>query len=51
MNDLVTYEHKRNEANGEDNHDGSDANFSRNWGVEGQTDSVRIQRTRDRMKT
>ena len=50
MTDLVTYEHKRNEANGEDNHDGSDANFSRNWGVEGQTDSVRIQRTRDRMK-
>jgi isoamylase len=50
LTDLVTYEHKRNEANGEDNHDGSDASFSRNWGVEGQTDSVRIQRTRDRMK-
>ena len=50
MTDLVTYEHKRNEANGEDNHDGSDANFSRNWGVEGETDSARIQRARDRMK-
>ena len=50
MTDLVTYEHKRNEANGEDNHDGSDANFSRNWGVEGETESVRIQRSRDRMK-
>ena len=50
LTDLVTYEHKRNEANGEDNHDGSDANFSRNWGVEGETESARIQRSRDRMK-
>jgi isoamylase len=50
MTDLVTYEHKRNKANGEDNQDGSDANFSRNWGVEGETESARIQRARDRMK-
>jgi isoamylase len=50
LTDLVSYEHKRNEANGEDNRDGSDTNFSRNWGVEGETDSVRIQRARDRMK-
>jgi isoamylase len=50
LSDLVTYEHKRNEANGEDNRDGTDQNFSRNWGVEGETDSVRIQRARDRMK-
>ena len=50
LTDLVSYEHKRNEANGEDNRDGSDANFSRNWGVEGETDSARIQRSRDRMK-
>ncbi|HEX3333228.1 MAG TPA: glycogen debranching protein GlgX [Acidimicrobiales bacterium] len=50
LTDLVTYEKKRNEANGEDNQDGTDANFSRNWGVEGETDSVRIQRLRDRMK-
>jgi isoamylase len=50
LTDLVSYEHKRNEANGEENRDGSDANFSRNWGAEGETDSARIQRSRDRMK-
>jgi isoamylase len=50
LSDLVTYEHKRNDANGEDNQDGSDQNFSRNWGAEGETDSARIQRSRDRMK-
>ena len=36
--DLVSYEHKHNEANGEDNRDGTDDNRSRNWGVEGPTD-------------
>jgi isoamylase len=50
LSDLVTYEHKRNQANGEDNHDGSDQNHSRNWGAEGETESARIERTRDRMK-
>jgi isoamylase len=50
LTDLVTYEHKRNEANGEDNHDGTDQNYSRNWGAEGESESARIQRTRDRMK-
>jgi glycogen operon protein len=50
LTDLVTYEKKRNESNGEDNRDGTDENYSRNWGVEGETDSVRIQRSRDRMK-
>ena len=50
MNDLVSYDHKHNEANGEDNRDGSDANFSRNWGAEGRSESARIERTRDRMK-
>jgi isoamylase len=50
LNDLVTYEHKRNQANGEDNHDGSDQNYSRNWGAEGETESARIERARDRMK-
>ena len=34
----------------EDDRDGSDANYSSNWGVEGPTDSLRIQRARDRMK-
>jgi isoamylase len=50
LSDLVTYEHKRNQANGEDNHDGSDQNYSRNWGAEGESESARIERTRDRMK-
>ncbi len=50
LTDLVSYEHKRNQANGEENRDGMNENFSRNWGAEGETDSVRIQRARDRMK-
>ncbi|WP_029352672.1 glycogen debranching protein GlgX [Bosea sp. 117] len=36
--DLVSYAHKHNEANGEDNRDGTDANHSWNHGVEGPTD-------------
>jgi isoamylase len=50
LTDLVTYEHKRNQANGEDNRDGTDQNYSRNWGAEGESEPARIQRTRDRMK-
>ncbi|MGO9962339.1 MAG: glycogen debranching protein GlgX [Acidimicrobiales bacterium] len=50
LTDLVSYNEKHNEANGEGSHDGSDANYSSNWGVEGPTDAVRIQRARDRMK-
>ena len=41
LRDLVSYEHKHNEANGEDNRDGTDDNWSRNWGVEGDTDAAR----------
>jgi isoamylase len=50
LNDLVTYEHKHNEANGEDNRDGADENFSRNWGVEGPIDNPQIVQIRERMK-
>jgi glycogen operon protein len=50
LTDLVSYDQRHNEANGEDNRDGASENFSRNWGAEGPTDSVRIQRLRDRMK-
>jgi glycogen operon protein len=50
LTDLVSYDKKYNAANGEDNRDGADVNYSSNWGVEGPTDSVRIQRVRDRMK-
>ena len=40
--DLVSYERKHNEANGEDNRDGTDDNISRNWGVEGDTNDPRV---------
>jgi isoamylase len=36
--DIVSYSEKHNEANGEDNRDGSNDNYSWNWGVEGETD-------------
>jgi glycogen operon protein len=49
LRDLVSYERKHNEANGEANRDGSDANWSRNWGVEGETESREIQRQRARI--
>ncbi len=38
LHDLVRYNHKHNEANGEDNRDGSDHEHSYNWGVEGVGD-------------
>ena len=50
LHDLVSYERKHNQANGEDNRDGADDNWSRNWGVEGYTTSVPVMRMRDRMK-
>ena len=36
LNDLVSYEQKHNEANGENNQDGHNDNISRNWGAEGE---------------
>jgi glycogen operon protein len=48
--DLVSYEHKHNEANGEDNQDGSDDNLSINFGVEGPTDDPEIRRLRARQQ-
>ncbi len=38
LRDLVSYRHKHNHANGENNRDGHDANFSGNYGIEGETD-------------
>ncbi len=38
LHDLCSYEERRNHANGEDNRDGDQHNFSRNYGVEGETD-------------
>jgi hypothetical protein len=49
LRDLVSYERKHNEANGEDNRDGTDANWSRNWGAEGETDSPKIRALRARV--
>jgi len=42
LHDLVSYEQKHNEANGEENRDGNNDNISRNWGVEGETDDPAI---------
>jgi isoamylase len=48
LNDLVSYQHKHNEANGEDNRDGMDENYSHNYGVEGEADDEQIQAVRQR---
>ena len=48
LRDLVSYERKHNEANGEGNRDGSDNNRSRNYGVEGETDDPEIIAVRRR---
>ncbi|HBK58745.1 MAG TPA: glycogen debranching enzyme GlgX [Spirochaetaceae bacterium] len=48
MNDLVCYQQKHNEANGEQNLDGLDENYSSNYGVEGPSDIPFIEETRNR---
>ena len=48
LNDLVSYERKHNEANGEGNRDGAWENFSANYGVEGQSDNSAIEDVRER---
>ena len=48
LNDLVSYDRKHNEANGEENRDGSDTNLSWNCGAEGFTDDVEIDALRQR---
>ena len=50
LHDLVSYETKHNEANGEDNRDGTDQSWSRNWGVEGPAAATHIVRMRERIK-
>ena len=50
LNDLVSYEHKHNEANGEENRDGTNDNHSSNYGVEGDTTDPEILETRERQK-
>jgi glycogen operon protein len=46
LNDLVSYNHKHNEANGEDNLDGTNDNFSWNCGIEGETKEPQIESLR-----
>ena len=48
LNDLVTYNDKHNEANGEDNQDGTSDNRSWNCGAEGPTDDPAINALRER---
>jgi glycogen operon protein len=48
--DLVSYATKHNEANNEDNGDGSPENYSANWGMEGPTDDPAINETRARVR-
>jgi isoamylase len=50
LQDLVSYNNKHNEANGEDNRDGNDNTRSWNCGVEGPTDDPEINRLRGQQK-
>ncbi|MCS0494845.1 glycogen debranching protein GlgX [Ancylobacter sp. MQZ15Z-1] len=50
LHDLVSYNDKHNEANGEDNRDGHDDNRSWNCGVEGETDDPEVLALRQRQK-
>jgi glycogen operon protein len=50
LHDLVSYERKHNEANGDGNTDGTNENLSRNWGAEGPAESTRVNAMRERMK-
>lgn len=46
LNDLVSYENKHNEANGENNRDGESNNYSENHGTEGPSSSKSVERKR-----
>ena len=48
LNDLVSYSHKHNDANGENNRDGSSENYSANYGIEGASDDPAIEAVRVR---
>ncbi|NOI58026.1 glycogen debranching protein GlgX [Vibrio coralliilyticus] len=50
MQDLVSYRHKHNEANGEQNRDGHGDNRSDNYGVEGETENPSIIEKREKQK-
>ena len=50
LHDLVSYNEKHNEANGEDNRDGHNDNLSWNCGAEGETDNPEVLALRERQK-
>lgn len=50
LHDLVSYNHKHNQANGEDNRDGHHHNHSWNCGVEGPTNNQDVMQLRARLK-
>ncbi len=50
LHDLVSYDRKHNEANGENNRDGANDNDSWNCGVEGPTDDPKIVELREKKK-
>ncbi|SFM64290.1 glycogen debranching protein GlgX [Variovorax sp. OV329] len=50
LHDLVSYNDKHNEANGEDNRDGNSNNLSWNCGAEGPTDDPEVNALRERQK-
>jgi isoamylase len=50
LNDLVSYDDKHNDANGEDNRDGANDNYSWNHGAEGASDDPQLIEVRERQK-
>jgi isoamylase len=48
LNDLVSYNQKHNEANGEQNRDGENSNYSHNYGIEGPTNDRATEEVRER---
>jgi glycogen operon protein len=50
MHDLVSYDTKHNEANGEQNGDGQSNDYSTNYGAEGPTDKEEVNAYRERVK-
>ncbi|MGZ5819101.1 MAG: glycogen debranching protein GlgX, partial [Burkholderiaceae bacterium] len=50
LQDLVSYNEKHNEANGENNNDGHSENLSNNWGAEGPTEDEGVLALRDRVR-
>src|SRR5499427_10577558 len=47
LNDLVSYNSKHNEANGENNNDGANENLSWNCGAEGETSDADVNKLRE----